>query len=134
MTAYISKFEKRKYIDLLEINKKNINLIVQKDIEKLIINDKNICNNQLKLIEGIKLNLMPLYISFRCTYSLSYLIMEIYIFSEEPQIMVNGEIFVQFYSIICHEKQYLKVHKSQLHLSLQKLFGMTFDKILKKII
>ena len=60
--------------------------------------------------------------------------MEIYIFSEEPQIMVNGEIFVQFYSIICHEKQYLKVHKSQLHLSLQKLFGMTFDKILKKII
>ena len=36
MTAYISKFEKRKYIDLLEINKNNINLIVQKDIEKCL--------------------------------------------------------------------------------------------------
>ena len=49
MTAYISKFEKRKYIDLLEINKNNINLIVQKDIEKLIINDKNICTCVLSL-------------------------------------------------------------------------------------
>jgi hypothetical protein len=132
MTIYISELKKKQYIDLLEINKNNINLIVQKDIENLIHNDKNVCNNQLKLLERFELNLMPLYISFKCTYSLSYLIMEIYIFSEEPHIMVNGEIYLHFYSIICHQKQYLEVHQSQLHLSLQKLFEMTFDKIFKK--
>ena len=132
MTIYISEFKKKQYIDLLEINKNNINLIVQKDIENLIHNDKNVCNNQLKLLERFELNLMPLYISFKCTYSLSYLIMEIYIFSEEPHIMANGEIYLQFNSIICYQKQYLKVHQSQLHLSLQTLFEMTFDKIFKK--
>jgi len=129
MTIYISEFKKKQYIDLLEINKNNINLIVQKDIENLIHNDKNVCNNQLKLLERFELNLMPLYISFKCTYSLSYLIMEIYIFSEEPHIMANGEIYLQFNSIICYQKQYLEVHQSQLHLSLQTLFEMTFDKI-----
>lgn len=128
---FIDKDEKKSYISLLNQYKEKILNIVFKHINYFIQYDKNICNNQLKLVKYFEFEQFPFCIGFKCSYFNSYLIMDLYLFVTEPHIMENGEFYLEFDSLIEQQKQFLKVHQSELHLSIQMLFGMTFDKILK---
>ena len=130
---FLDKDEKDNYISLFSLHKNKIINIVCKNIEYFIQYDKNICNNQLKLIKRFdSYEQLPFYIGFKCTYYMSYLMMDLYLFASEPHLMVNGEFYLNFNSIIDYQKQLLRVHQSELHLSIQKLFRMTFETILKK--
>ncbi len=131
---FIDENEKENYISLLYHHKEKILNIVFKHINYFIQHDRNICNNKLKLIKYFDFKQLPFCIGFKCSYFMSYLIMDLYLFASEPHIMQNGEFYLEFDSLIENQKQILKVHQSELYTIIQELFGMTLDKILKKYI
>lgn len=133
MNIFIECSKKKKYIDVFKTNKKNIQYKVFQEINRLIHHDKNIFNQKIKLINKLSYDNLPLYIGFICKYIHQYFILELYFFTDEPMITIDGQFYVHQYSVIEKTQHYLEVHHSTLNESIQKLFGITFEKIINDI-
>ena len=131
-SIYTDNKEKIEYVSLINIEKDIITNTIYEYIDDIIKNDKNIFDNKLKAIKVLKESL-HVHIGIKCSIFSKYFYMELFIFSKEPIITIDGEFYVHKFSIIGRQQQYIEVHQSEIHISLKKLFDITFNKLLNKL-
>jgi hypothetical protein len=136
---YCSEHQKKYYIDILNDEKDYILGNCHKYIDFFIDNDKNIFNGEIKFNNNSIIEHDDIFIAVCCTYKLSYITVDMYMFNKLPHIMENNDLFFKNCSIIKSIKkkfnitsyQLEEIFKKNLKYILYNLFDMTFLEMLK---